>query len=186
MGVTYFRKVLVANVNHLVFSHGVKLKWFGRLRLWSLLPPICTHAPIYISLTLLNFCAHMENKSSRYVKSSELLLWSVCHPMVLFRSILTHILSTTRHWITSWRGSVCCKPPMNFSSSCPVNFLPSLVPQAAYYFMFLTFYSFYPTGFLDNIAIFFSFWMVSLHYLKTRSGSSTLMVSEVWLTSCVC
>lgn len=59
--------------------------------------------------------------------------------------LLTHILSAARHRITSWWGSACCEPAMNFSSSCPVNFPPSLVPQATYYFMFLSFSSFFFT-----------------------------------------
>lgn len=76
----------------------------------------------------------------------------------MYSPLLTHILSAARHRITSWWGSVCCEPAMNFSSSCPVNFPPSLVPQATYYFMFLSFAYFFHRGLSFTYQFCFSLW----------------------------
>lgn len=58
------------------------------------------------------------------------------HPSVIYRisfytCLLTHLLYQQPHIKSFLMG----EPAMNFSSSCPVNFSVSLVPQTAYYFM---------------------------------------------------
>lgn len=74
-------------------------------------------------------------------------------------------------------GSVCWETAMNFSSSCPVNFPPSLVPQTTYYFMLLSFSAFFHPGlsFICHIYLVSPHDAVVLfHYLETGRQSSTL------------
>lgn len=64
--------------------------------------------------------------------------------------LLTHILPAARHEITSWWGSVCCEPAMNFSSWCPVNFHP--IPCSLSYLLFhVSFFPFIPSSAPPNM-----------------------------------
>lgn len=103
---------------------------------------------------------HVVSVYSRY-RLALSLLNDFSYLFIMLWCVLTHILYQQPD-IESLPdgGSVCCDPAMNFSSSCRVNFPPSLSPQTTYYyFMLLSFSSVFHPGlsFTSQYIYFFHF-----------------------------